>query len=308
MATTRSRNAETLLPGFVAPGLLNFSAGTTDEWELDCYSRPVLGGDRKKLWEVLLTDSEGSFRYVKPLASNAVNSKVLRKILEEVMDISPVKPKSIRFFRKQMFNMISIALTDLDVEAKPSRRTSSLSLWLEQREKHVYPQMSGYDPGLRERPTVIDYEIGQRDPLPDVVKADSYAFVALTAEAFWEKQVNKDNIKKGCLCPISEMPRSGWIHGVCLFSKRADAVAAWMDGMEICGVDVNQQAREVLIQTGINSQSVLASLLEEERVEAKIFEQGKTAATGYHFLSVQSSPDADDVEGFWLLRQFEHSR
>jgi hypothetical protein len=31
------------------------------EWELDCYSRPVVLPDGKKLWEVLLTDSTGTF-------------------------------------------------------------------------------------------------------------------------------------------------------------------------------------------------------------------------------------------------------
>jgi hypothetical protein len=30
------------------------------EWELDCYSRPVVLSDGKKLWEVLLTDSSGA--------------------------------------------------------------------------------------------------------------------------------------------------------------------------------------------------------------------------------------------------------
>ena len=31
------------------------------EWELDCYSRPVVMADGKKLWEVLLTDSTGMY-------------------------------------------------------------------------------------------------------------------------------------------------------------------------------------------------------------------------------------------------------
>lgn len=41
----------------------------SDEWELDCYSRPVMIGG-KKLWEVLLTDSTGSFRLCETLPSN----------------------------------------------------------------------------------------------------------------------------------------------------------------------------------------------------------------------------------------------
>lgn len=38
------------------------------------------------------------------------------------------------------------------------------------------------------------------DRLPDVLKAESYAFVALPAEAFWDGQVNAENIKRGELC------------------------------------------------------------------------------------------------------------
>ena len=35
----------------------------TDAWELDCYSRPVVGRDGKKLWELLVCDSSGAFRW-----------------------------------------------------------------------------------------------------------------------------------------------------------------------------------------------------------------------------------------------------
>jgi hypothetical protein len=81
----------------------------SDEWELDCYSRPVLVGN-KKLWEVLITDSNNSFRYLKTLPSNAVNSRELRKVVEQLMEDSriPVKPTTIRFFRGAMFNMVRI--------------------------------------------------------------------------------------------------------------------------------------------------------------------------------------------------------
>ena len=42
----------------------------TDEWELDCYSRPVLVDGKKKLWEILMTDSSGSLRVCRVLPSN----------------------------------------------------------------------------------------------------------------------------------------------------------------------------------------------------------------------------------------------
>jgi RNA-binding protein Tab2/Atab2 len=78
----------------------------SSDWELDCYSRPVVAVGGKKLWEVLLTDSSGSFRYRKALPSNQVNSKELRKTVEDLMEDARIdtKPSTIRFFRGAMFN------------------------------------------------------------------------------------------------------------------------------------------------------------------------------------------------------------
>jgi hypothetical protein len=113
------------------------------DWELDCYSRPVVGPGGKKLWEVLITDATGSFRFLKTLPSNMVNSKELRKTVEDLMEEADVKPNTIRFFRGAMFNMINIAMNDLDVVGKPSRCTYAIAQWLEERHRDVYPQMEG---------------------------------------------------------------------------------------------------------------------------------------------------------------------
>lgn len=54
------------------------------------------------------------------------------------------------------------------------------------------------------------------DRLPDVLKAESYAFVALPAEAFWDGQVNDENIKRGGLWVIY-MDTDGNIYiGLCM--------------------------------------------------------------------------------------------
>ena len=125
-----------------AEGLTKTSNPPSTEWELDCYSRPVMVGG-KKLWEVLLTDSTGSFRYCQTLPSNQVNSKELRRVVEKVIDEREVKPQTIRFFRGAMFNMIQIALSEVEVVAKPSRCTFELASWLEERHRDVYPAMEG---------------------------------------------------------------------------------------------------------------------------------------------------------------------
>lgn len=36
---------------------------------------------------------------------------------------------------------------------------------------------------------------------------------------------------------------------------------------------------------------------------AQNFEEAKRALGGFHFVAVQDNPDADDVAGFWLLKE-----
>lgn len=124
----------------------------SDEWELDVYSRPVVGEDGKKLWELLLCDSTGSFRHVSPIPSNMVNSREVRKTVEAVIETAPggSRPSVIRFFRNAMFNMIDIALREVDVAVRPCRTTYAMYQWLEERERDVYPNMPGFRPNMKQ--------------------------------------------------------------------------------------------------------------------------------------------------------------
>ena len=283
-----------------------FPENISDEWELDCYSRPVINSDGKKLWEILITDSKSDFRYIKTIPSSLVNSRNLRIAVEEVIELSPVRPKVIRFFRNQMLNMITIALSTVEVDVKPSRQVHNLLMWLQEREKTIYPKMTGYNPQLKQG-NIMDFEVSQPEKLPDLLKSESYAYVALPAEVFWNNEVNNDNIKIGRLCPLKDMPKTGWIHGITLFSKRADSVAAWMQALEIANIKADLLTRELIMNVDLNLQYVIAPLLDAQKKEAIIFEKGRSAANGYHFLSVQFSPESEDVEGFWLLREFSNT-
>jgi len=64
-------------------------------------------------------------------------------VVEEAMEEAEVKPNIIRFFRGAMFNMINVALSEVDVVVRPSRCTFALAQWLEERNRDVYPRMEG---------------------------------------------------------------------------------------------------------------------------------------------------------------------
>ncbi|CAN0574706.1 unnamed protein product, partial [Ectocarpus sp. 12 AP-2014] len=61
--------------------------------------------------------------------------------------------------------------------------------------------------------------------------------------------------------------------------------------------------RELALECGINTQYLVARVQGDQRKEAQGFEEAKRALGGFHFVAVQSNPDADDVAGFWLLKE-----
>ena len=77
-----------------------------------------------------------------------------------------------------------------------------------------------------------------------------------------------------------------------------------MSGLELASLRADLLSRELILNTDISTQYIIAPLMDPQKKEAQIFEKGKTASNGYHFLSVQATPESEEVEGFWLIRQF----
>ena len=86
-------------------------------WELDFYSRPILDEREKKKWELLICESplnvgdraDSLFRYSQFCPSTTVNSLWLAGAIKEAIAAAPKRPEKIRFFRRQMANMITKA-------------------------------------------------------------------------------------------------------------------------------------------------------------------------------------------------------
>lgn len=284
------------------------NAKPSDNWELDCYSRPVVI-DGKKLWEVLITDSSGSFRMCEALPSNRVNSRELRRVVESAIDEAEVKPSTIRFFRGAMFNMINIALSEVDLIAKPSRATYSLAQWLEEREREVYPKMEGYRQSMAGVDPSGSSFLDIRTPvkLPDALRGEKYAFVSLPLAEFKEGGgVSEDNIGVGRLCPVDEdLPGDAFVQGIVLMTPRASGLASWLGGTEVASLKCDLRRRTLVMEADISTQYLMAKLNDEQRSEGKVFEQGKEQLRGLHFVCVQKDEDDDEPAGFWLLREMK---
>ncbi|WP_341529058.1 Tab2/Atab2 family RNA-binding protein [Nostoc sp. UHCC 0302] len=279
-------------------------------WEIDFYSRPILDENQKKVWEVLVCESpadistktDSLFRYAQYCSSTQVNSGWLRTALQEAIDKAGEAPIKIRFFRRQMSNMITKACQELGVPAQPSRRTLVLNQWLEERMEQVYPQEPGYQGGTN--PSVrLEKPLPQR--LPDALEGQQWTFVSLQAADFLEMSEWEIGFGEAFPLELAKVSPETRIPGVLIFSPRALPLAAWMSGLELAFLRFDTSKGERLVlETGVTESWILANIKNPQTLaEAKGFEESKQKANGVHFIGVQSDPQAESFAGFWLLQE-----
>lgn len=217
-------------------------------WELDFYSRPLLDETGKKRWEVVICESpsdvqadlEQSFRYSQFFSSKAVNSLSLKEALTAAIAQAGQPPTQLRFFRRQMNNMIVKACQDLGIPAKPSRRTVALSSWLDYRYAQVYPQQEGYQETAT---STVKYSQERPVALPDALRGESWRVVSLESAAFndlaeWEIDFGEAFALTGMgLEPSQPIP------GLLIYSARAKALAAWMSGLDLAFLTLDEGDR-----------------------------------------------------------------
>jgi hypothetical protein len=291
-------------------------------WELDFYSRPIVDENQKKLWEVLICESPTNvtnspdklFKYTEYCSSTTVNSIWLQEAINKAIALSGTTPKKIRFFRRQMNNMITKACEDAGIAVAPSRRTYALEKWLESRYQEVYPQEPGYDEKAANSISV-NYPPLNAVALPDAVrgdKTDRWAFVNLEASAFADLPEWEISFGESFPLSLAEIEPEMKIPGFIIFSPRATALAAWMSGLEMGYLQLEIGDRETALrdrsklrlETGASDSWILANLTNPQTIaEAKGFAEAKTKANNVHFLAIQSTPEAESFAGFWLLKE-----
>lgn len=283
-------------------------------WELDLYSRPILDENNKKLWEVLIcespTDVEQSldslFRYSKFTDSRSVNSIWLCEAINDAIAHAPESPSRIRFFRRQMNNMIAKACTDAGIPASPSRRTYTLKRWLQERMENVYPQQEGYD---EKAATIVGVQYPASSPvrLPDPLrgdKADKWALVSLPVTDFLDMKEWDIAFGEGLPLAMVDLAPETKIPGLIIFSPRAMPIAAWMSDLELSYLQLEPgDLPRLCLETGISDSWILANVTDEQTLaEAKGFEAAKQQAEGLHFLAIQSNPESESFAGFWVMK------
>ncbi len=279
-------------------------------WEIDFYSRPILDEQQKKIWELLVCDTQRAFEFTKVCPGSQANARWLQTALEEALPLwreaqhltDQEFPEKIRFFRRSMKSIIPRACDALEIPSQPSRRTFAVYQWLREREQTVYPQHPGYQPMMIAPNT---FEPTLPKPLPDALMGEGWRLASLELSAF--EQMNEWEIDFGEQIPLEKLklPPNSIIPGLLIFSERATPLAGWMSGLELSCLKLEMKPKaQLLLETGINERWVIAYLNDPQLVaEIEEFERAKQAAQQVHFVAVQSDPNSEKFAGFWLMQE-----
>mmetsp|Transcript_18724 Transcript_18724/g.38053 ORF Transcript_18724/g.38053 Transcript_18724/m.38053 type:complete len:323 (-) Transcript_18724:1807-2775(-) len=258
---------------FFSISMKNVNNNDLEIWEIDFFSRPVLNPSGKRLWELIIVNKNETFEHVESIPNNLINSKELRKRIRQQIDSVKTKPKIIKFFRSQMFNMINIALSELDVTIKPSRKTYSLFNKIKEREETVYPNMEGYKPFMRE---FQSYQNLKKTPerMPDALRGEKYLFASIGGSGI--KQIlNQNPSFYDSYISSEKMSLEKNLPGIIIFSERSRSLSSWLDNIELYKIDCDIEQKNLCLDCGLDTQYLFARLSDDQLKEAKIFEEEK---------------------------------
>ena len=240
------------------------------------------------------------FRYAQYCPSTTVNSGWLKTAIQEAIAQAGEAPVRIRFFRRQMNNMITKACEDIGIPAQASRRTLLLNQWLQERMEQVYPQEPGYKGGSNPS---VNLQAPLPQKLPDALEGQKWQFASLSAAEFGDMPEWEIGFGEGFPLDMVGVSEETPIPGVLIFSPRALPLAGWMSGLELAWLRFdNNQGAKLVLETGASESWILANLKNPQVLAAaKDFESAKQKANGVHFVAVQSNSEAESFAGFWLL-------
>jgi hypothetical protein len=276
-------------------------------WEIDFYSRPLVDERQKKVWELLVCESPSNttqssselFRYAQYCPSDKVNSLWLGEALQAAMIEANQSPQRIRFFRRQMNNMITKACKDIGIPSAASRRSISLRQWLDERMENFYPSQPNYQ---AVNSASVQMFSDPPQPLPEALIGEKWAFVNLAASQFAEMSDWQIGFGEAFPLEMFGITPEIEIPGLILYSQRSVPMAAWMSGLEIVAVDYQPAPKStLLLETGASESWILARLDGTTQSEAARFEASKQQSKGVHFIAIQSTPESEEFAGFWLL-------
>ena len=272
-------------------------------WQADFYRRPLKDENGKTLWELLLCNSTGSFKYEALCPQSEANATWLANQFS--IASSGNLPDKIQVFRPQSLSLIETAAQQLGIAVEPTRRTDALKQWLQEKAQE-YPHMSNY---TGEPYQSIALDKPPPVPLPENLWGEQWRFAMLAAgdikDAFSEKPI-----------PILEMPEfllpfnlgiasTISVPGVIIYGGRQSMrLARWIEESRPVALNYIAGAPDGLIlEAGLIDRWIVATFEDKEVSQsAQMYEHRQELSKGLHFLLVQPDDSGMTYTGFWLLR------
>eukprot|EP00746_Dinoflagellata_sp_MGD_P155416 gnl/MRDRNA2_/MRDRNA2_85359_c0_seq1.p1 gnl/MRDRNA2_/MRDRNA2_85359_c0~~gnl/MRDRNA2_/MRDRNA2_85359_c0_seq1.p1 ORF type:complete len:306 (-),score=-8.49 gnl/MRDRNA2_/MRDRNA2_85359_c0_seq1:73-990(-) len=289
--------------------IINYS-GQSQLWELHLCPRSMLSERGKKLWEITVTDENMSFVFSEFILSNNISSSSLERILKKLLTTpGTLKPVGCLYFASQTENIISRALTRLNIRATPSRRCFAIAKLLNERKTTTLALNPGYTP---QRINKLSKNNVVTQTLPEQLRGDRWAFVqlpfselTLESRRIWQEEIfgacpNLKWLSKG-------IPRDATIPGLVVYSKRAFPLAAWTHSHQLVEIAYRKKENCLVIEHGTNQRWLYGKLTSSvvAKREAEEWEKAKIKAKGIHFLAIQCEDALSDLEGIWIMRNIE---
>jgi len=275
-------------------------------WQADFYRRPLKDDLGRSLWELLICNPTGSFKYEAFCPQSEANATWLAN--QFPIASSGKLPDKIQVFRPQSLSLIETAAQQLGIAVEATRRTHALKQWLQEKAQQ-YPHMSNY---TGEPYQSITLDKPPPVPLPENLWGEQWRFATLPAgeikDAFAEKPI-----------PILEMPEfllpfnlgiasTVSVPGVIIYGGRQSMrLARWVEESRPVALNHIAGAPDGLIlEAGLIDRWIVATFEDKEVSQsAQMYEQRKGLSKGLHFLLVQPDDSGMTYTGLWLLQQEE---
>lgn len=272
-------------------------------WQADFYRRPLKDESGQTLWELLICNPTGTFKYEALCPQSAANAQWL--VEQFHLAAGQQLPDAIQVFRPQSLNLIAAAGQQLGIPVEATRRTTALKQWLQERSAFYRTQENytgeSYDPIAVDKPPPI--------PLPESLWGEQWRFATLPAgdieAAFKERPI-----------PILEMPddllplnlglaSTLVVPGVVIYGGRQSMrLASWLQEMQpVALYYIAGQPDGLVLEAGLVDRWIVATFEDREVVAAaQAYEQRKQQSQRLHFLLIQPDESGMTYSGFWLLR------
>lgn len=273
-------------------------------WEVDFYRRPLKDEADNPLWELLICDPVGSFRYGAVCPQPKVSADWLVMQLRQLATKTAL-PKQIRVFRPQTLHLLEPACEQLGIAVEPTRHTPTVKRWLVDRARE-YPTLPNY---THQPYQPLDLDRPPPVPLSENLWGDRWRFASLPAAEVVDAFT-------GRMIPVVEMPddrlplklglaSTTAVPGVVIDGGRQSMrLARWLQASQPVSLHYIPGAPDGLIlDAGLVDRWVVATFEDPDvKRAAAEFERRKQASQGLHFLVVQPDDSGMTYSGVWLLR------